>query len=628
MRGRYYKYAVTVLVALIATPLLAQYTVYDAPPPKWSLYGNAGFDFAHNSLGSQNAGTTGSNTDQLFGGTVDATLNGFISRPEFLMFGASVNDLQNASSNSGNSGNINLPGFDSRNNALGWTAFANFLSGRGMPVYVHYIKTDAGLSSSLFRTNQGTSEFGVDWRGKLPHLPNLDFEYRDSSTDVALPTSLLDNTTSQRIILVNAHDSFLGWKWNGNYSHIGQDLESVGVTPLPQTQNTTATNEDFNIRRGFMDNLFTFSAGERLTIQNTDGSLGSNDYKLFGYNTSLWFLPSNKWDAGVTFSHDQYTSHEFAPATPGTPITTIFLPSNTITAITGTTNYRPVSYLTLTGGVTYNDTFVPSEAEQLEKTLTPMFGAALNRNWHTIDLTAHGMVGYRLTTSNLGQASNGVIDNFGISASRGSLQRLRYTGKVEYNHDILPQVLGSYNNSLRAGVLAETLRWGDWRLTAGADYTKYDTLTIGGLFNNKTVGFNLGASTIKYGLRGFYNHFTGDGAIFPVSLTMNTYLIDLPLQSLVSSPLLNRTGNNIGLSGFFNWRRWVINGSFTRENDLLSATEQKYNIVDITVRYTLGKFTLDAGYGRNVLNTGLPPLVSGTTFNRFRFRITRSFTIF
>jgi hypothetical protein len=109
---------------------------------------------------------------------------------------------------------------------------------------------------------------------------------------------------------------------------------------------------------------------------------------------------------------------------------------------------------------------------------------------------------------------------------------------------------------------------------------------------------------------------------------MNTYLIDLPLQSLVSSPLLNRTGNNIGLSGFFNWRRWVINGSFTRENDLLSATEQKYNIVDITVRYTLGKFTLDAGYGRNVLNTGLPPLVSGTTFNRFRFRITRSFTIF
>jgi len=130
------------------------------------------------------------------------------------------------------------------------------------------------------------------------------------------------------------------------------------------------------------------------------------------------------------------------------------------------------------------------------------------------------------------------------------------------------------------------------------------------------------------GIRFFRTHNTGDGALFPAQFSTSGYLIDLPVSQLVSSPLLNRTGNVTGLNGYFGWRRWLINGSLTRERDFFSQTDQQYNYINIDARYTLGKFTLDAGFSRNVLNTGINSVWSGTNYNRYRFRITRSFNVF
>src|SRR5579872_2461002 len=536
MQGRCYKYAMTILVALLTSPLLAQYSIYDAPPPKWDLYGNAGFDFAHNSLGSHQTGSTSSgSTNQQFGGTIDGTLHGFYSSPEFLDFGANVNDFQNASSDSNNAGNLNVPGFDSRNNALGYSAYANFLAGRGMPIHVHYIKTDAGLTSSLFHTTQGSSEFGVTWRGKLPHTPWLSVDFRDGSSNVAIPTSLLDTNNKLKNLNVNAHDSLWGWKWNGDYTHITEQITTLGVTALPNAEDIGSTNETFNIRRGFFGDLINFSVGEQYNHQKSDGSLGTSDYKLFEYNSSLWYLPSDKLSSGVSFYHDRITNDQFSAPTVDSPFVQVFIPSTTITSLTGTTIYRPRSFVTITGNVTYDDTFVPSVSEQLEKTLTPSLAASVLRTWHAFEFGVHGMAGYRMTTSTLGRQSNGVIDAAGATVSRGNLQRLRYTGKVEYNHDLLPQLIGSYNNSLTGGLQAETMRWGNWRLVAGLDYNQYDTLTIGGRFNNRTVGFHAGATRERFGIRVFRNQNSGDGSIFPTSLSFNNYLINLPVGTLIGS---------------------------------------------------------------------------------------------
>src|SRR5579872_4171081 len=244
MRGQYYKYALTILVALLSSPMLAQYSVYDAPPPKWDLYGNAGFDFAHNSLDSHVTNSSGNTSERQLGGTVDATLNGFVSTPEFLSFGANVNDFQNTNSTTGSTGFGSLPVYDSRNGAFAWSAYAAFLSGRGMPLYVHYIKTDAGVSSSLFHNTQGSSEFGVNWRGKLPHLPWMVIDFRDSSNDVSIPTSLQDTSNKQKNFIVNAHDRFLGWNWNGNFAHLSEDVSTLGATVLPATQTISGTAED------------------------------------------------------------------------------------------------------------------------------------------------------------------------------------------------------------------------------------------------------------------------------------------------------------------------------------------------------------------------------------------------
>ena len=58
------------------------------------------------------------------------------------------------------------------------------------------------------------------------------------------------------------------------------------------------------------------------------------------------------------------------------------------------------------------------------------------------------------------------------------------------------------------------------------------------------------------------------------------------------------------------------------------SAQAEFNYIDIEARYQLGKFTLSASYDRNVLNTGTGPTFGGSTFNRFRLRLMRSFTIF
>jgi hypothetical protein len=67
----------------------------------------------------------------------------------------------------------------------------------------------------------------------------------------------------------------------------------------------------------------------------------------------------------------------------------------------------------------------------------------------------------------------------------------------------------------------------------------------------------------------------------------------------------------------------------TRERDLLPINNQTFNYINIVVRYSLGKFTLDAGYSRNLLETNPDGLhLNGTVFNRYRIRLTRSFNVF
>jgi hypothetical protein len=629
-RRRWDKYAIVVVVALISSPLIAQYRLYDAPPPKWSLFGNAGFDFAHgglaSTLGSKNIGTSSS---QQLGGVMDATLEGFVFNPQFLSFTTSVTDNQGASSSSGTAGDVNLPSFDARNGGLSYSGSAIFLAGRGKPLYLHYTKTDTGLTSSLFRNDQGTREWGALWRGKLPHLPNLSLDYRDETSQVAIPTSLYDTNNAQKFLDTNAHDRVLGWDWSGNFSTLQQEVSTVGTATLPQSANTHALNESFSIGRGFFDGVLSLRGGQQFTVNNTTGSLGRTDYNLMGYNASIAYRPEGKFSANGVFNREAFESTGTQTGVaPGLPIVLFALPSTTVTSATGTTEYRPFTFLTLSNGASVSDIDVPSTTEQLQRTVTPFSNTSVRFFWHRFDINAHGGVAYRITTSNLGRNANGLSHNYGANVSRGEVQTVRWTAKFQSTHEVLPQILGAFSDSTVAGFTAEAERWGNWRLIGGVDYSKIDILTVGGKFNSKGFGFNVGLSKETKGIRFFRTHNTGDGALFPAQFSTSGYLIDLPVSQLVSSPLLNRTGNVTGLNGYFGWRRWLINGSLTRERDFFSQTNQQYNYINIDARYTLGKFTLDAGFSRNVLNTGINSVWSGTNYNRYRFRITRSFNVF
>jgi hypothetical protein len=622
------KLAILILVMGTGAPLYAQYW-YEQPQPKWRLYGDAGFDFNQNTLGTHgNAGDGNSSAHQI-GGIVDANLQGFLFNPLFFTFDAAVNSLQSGGDSSGSSAFASgSTSVGNRNGSLGYNFNGVLLSGRGMPLTFHFVKTDDGLTSGLFKNNQSTKEWGAEWRGHFSHLRNVFISYRDNNADVGIPTSFYDTSNAVKVFQVNLNDSLLGWDWSGTFSKTSQEFSTIGLTSLAADTRDHSTNSNFDIRRGFWDDLITFSAGETSIAEKAHGSFGTSEFNFFGYHGALRFRPSDRVSTGLTYTHDDFESGTSQSVQSGTgEILILPLPKTKSSSLNASTVYRPWNSLNFTGGVNYTKSSTPTQAEILAKLINPYLGVSLTQRLLNTDVNGHANYGYQFTTSNLGTVANAPSVNLGLNAARGSLQTLHYIAGVQYSHQVIPQLIGSHSNSTQVSLSAETDRFSNWRITGGVDYNRLYLLTTGGQFNTNGIGFNLGANREWYGIRFYRLYTSGVNAIFP-GLVPGSYITVLPLDNLVGSPLLNKTTRTLGLSGYYNWHRWQLIGSLNREKDLFAQTNQEFNYIDIEARYQLGKFTLSASYDHNVLNTGTGATFGGSTFNRFRLRLTRSFTIF
>jgi hypothetical protein len=622
------KLAILFLVMGTGAPLYAQYW-YEQPQPRWRLYGDAGFDFNHNTLGTHGTAGEGTSSAQQKGGIVDANLQGFLFNPLFFSFDAGVNSLQSGGDSSGSSTFANgSTSIGNRNGALGYNFNGVLLSGRGMPLTLHFVKTDTGLTSGTFRNNQVTREWGAEWQGHLTHLRNIFASYRDNTANVEIPTSFYDTNNSSKVAQLNASDTLLGWDWNAAFAKISQDFSTIGLTILGNNTKDRSTNHNFDMRRGFWDDLLTFSAGETSVAEKAHGSFGTSEFNFFSYRSAARFRPSERFSTGLTYTHDDFESGTKESTQAGTgEILILPLPRTISSSLNSSTLYRPWSFLNVTGGINYTKSSTPTAAEIMAKLINPYLGLSFTRRLLRTDLNGHANYGYQFTTSNFGRKANAPTMNLGLNAARGSLQTLHYVASVQYSHQVIPQLIGSHSNNTQVSFNAETERFSNWRLSAGVDYNRLYLLTMGGQFNTDGIGFNLGANREWYGIRFYRIYTSGVNAIFP-GLIPGNYITVLPVDNLVGSPLLNKTTRVLGLSGYYNWRRWQIVGSLNREKDLFAQTNQEFNYLDIEARYQLGKFTLSASYDRNVLNTGTGPTFGGSTFNRFRLRLMRSFTIF
>ncbi len=158
------KLAILILAMGTGAPLYAQYW-NDQPQPRWRLYGDAGFDFHQNTLGTHGNAGSGNSSAHEMGGIVDANVQGFLFNPLFFSFDAGVNSLQSGGSSGGSSATTTgSTSIGNRNGALGYNFNGVLLSGRGMPLTFHFVKTDAGLTSGNFKNNQATTEWGAEWQ--------------------------------------------------------------------------------------------------------------------------------------------------------------------------------------------------------------------------------------------------------------------------------------------------------------------------------------------------------------------------------------------------------------------------------------------------------------------------------
>jgi hypothetical protein len=622
------KLAILILVMGTGTPLYAQYW-FEQPQPRWRLYGDAGFDFNKADLGTHGNAGSGSSNSQQMGGLVDANLQGFLFNPLFLSFDAGINSLQSGGGSNGSSLLANgSTAVGNRNGALGYNLNGVLLSGRGMPLTFHFVKTDAGLTAGNFKNNQTTKEWGAEWQGHFAHLRNVFASYRDNNATVEIPTSFYDTDNAAKIFQVNANDTLLGWDWSAAFSKISQQFNAIGQGILPDRTKDRSTTNSFEIRRGFWDDLVTFSGGETSIHEKARGSFGTSQFNFFGYHGGVRYRPSDRVSTGVTYTHDDFESGTSETIQTGTgQVLTLALPQTMSSSLSSSTLYRPWNFLNLTGGVNYTRSSTPTASEIMAKLINPYLGVSFTHRLLSTDLNGHANYGYQFTTSNRGREANAPSVNLGLNAARGSLQVVHYTVGAQYSHQVIPQLIGSHSNSTQVSLSAETDRFSNWRLTGGIDYNRLYLLTMGGQFNTDGIGFNLGANREWYGIRFYRLYTSGVNAIFP-GLVPGNYITVLPIDNLVGSPLLNKTTRVMGFSGYYNWRRWQFIGSLNREKDLFAQINQQFNYIDIEARYQLGKFILSASYDRNVLNTGSGPTFGGSTFNRFRLRLTRSFTIF
>ncbi len=622
------KLAILILAMGTGAPLYAQYW-NDQPQPRWRLYGDAGFDFHQNTLGTHGNAGSGNSSAHEMGGIVDANVQGFLFNPLFFSFDAGVNSLQSGGSSGGSSATTTgSTSIGNRNGALGYNFNGVLLSGRGMPLTFHFVKTDAGLTSGNFKNNQATTEWGAEWQGHFRHLRNVFASYRDNKANVDIPTSFYDTDNRARIFQINANDTLLGWDWSGAFSKISQEFKSNGLTILPDATKDRSTNHNFDIKRGFWDDLVTFTAGETSVHEKARGNFGTSQFNFFGYRGAVRIRPSDRISTGITYNHDDFESGTSQSIQPGTgQIIVLPLPQTISSSLSSNTLYRPWNSLNVTGGVSYTRSSTPTPAEIMAKLINPNLGVSFTKRWLNTDLNGNANYGYQFTTSNLGRHANAPTMNMGLNAARGSLQTLHYTIGAQYSHQVIPQLIGSHSNNTQLSFNAETQRFNNWLLRAGIDYNRLYLLTMGGQFNTDGIGFNVGANREWYGIRFYRLYTSGVNAIFP-GLVPGSYITVLPIDALVGSPLLNKTTRVLGISGYYNWGRWQITGSLNREKDLFAQTNQQFNYIDIEARYQLGKFTLSASYDRNVLNTGTGSTFGGSTFNRFRIRVMRSFTIF
>ena len=71
-----------------------------------------------------------------------------------------------------------------------------------------------------------------------------------------------------------------------------------------------------------------------------------------------------------------------------------------------------------------------------------------------------------------------------------------------------------------------------------------------------------------------------------------------------------------------------VSADYNSEKDQLTSSLVKFRTMDVSARYYLGKFGIQAGYGSYRTENAIVAIQTGNSLNRYFLRVTRDFKIF
>ena len=601
----------------------------EAPPEHWQLQGAVGVDYSDTTTTELYAPGNSNSASQYstVAGDLNLHLGGYLKDPKFVPF------TINFSGEHGSNAEV-LGGF--RDNVYDFGFAASFLPDRPFPLQVFYQKTQYGAIGTGFTENSDTSALGLTWALRVRRLPHVDVIYRKQDNIVQLPTSFSNSTYHLNELGVDAYDVWQGWKWNAGYNDFSTTTNAVEVLALASPFQEDLKLQDLLVTHTFWDEKARLNFGDRLEWQ--DQRLLGQPAEQFtdAYATAqLQINHTPKLSSNYYYTFTDITQSGANPlnGTAGTSsnISLVQIPAFTSNTIGEGVNYRVTPSVTLFQQVQeYFVTAVQGVPEAETSEVDSLSGVSYGRVWRSLEFagTYAGHVQELGTT--LGHHPTTFSNDLEGRVAWGDTRRVHLVATgVDSRYNLVDQ-LGGFSSTRSAGLRAETTRLFGWHLRGSVERDRLEYVSVSGDIKSDTTNYSAQLQQRRLALSVGHQTFAGAGALFPALVSAEQFLsTSLPLSELVATPLLNRISHVTTAAAALRVRRQLdVTADFTSEKDQLTLSTEEFRTVDVSARYRLGKFEIQAGVGSYRIENVVVPTQSGNLLNRYFVRLSRDFKIF
>ncbi len=558
---------------------------------------------------------------QGIGEEISTDWQGAILNPQFLSFGSSFSfSHSTASVNSG---------LAAADNTFAGSANVMFLPGSAYPLSITYQRTRVGIGQSGFSSATDTDRLGFDWRLNLSRLPKFAVRYeRDSSSSDVPVGSFVPLDSRSNGFSVSANDTFKGWEWDAGWMHSSSSMSEF-LVDQPATLEQTYSIGSANVFKRYFENKGTFNYNfSRSEIDTAESVLSALNGVQTSQSASTGIRFTPKLTASGSFQYYTYSNEGRMAKAPGATDYTYIVsyPAHGYT-LGGGVNYQIHPRISISDSASYADASAPPTAQEQATTFvtnTPAVNA--NYTWRRIRLSGSYGLQYTGPSTNFGRTFAG-FNNTGSVSAAWTHPWISLSGGFGIGHGTSGVLPGAYADTTNYTFTAESSklhRIGNLRFRW--EILNRTLLGSTGFIETRRTNWSVALTRKFFQVEGGAN--SGSGARQAFGQAVGPFQ---PVPALIGTLLLDDDVQNyyVTASGMLR-RNLRVNGTYRRDINQIRAAggAANYSLYEIYVDYRVGKIVIDASYGHYMNFSDTLASRWGSSADRFRFRIVRTFDLF